>query len=584
MRGAEELGKGTAGHHRRIFIGSAAALLLLAFYPLCTAGDDIVVRYFREQDLVVLTGLFAALLVVALVPATRHSMVPDLFSRNIFWAALLAAIGVLLWWGTYAVMLDYPLTRDEHMVLFDMAVFAKGRLAEPLALEWQGMAKALVPAFLLQPSNPIGIVSDYLPGNAWLRLAVSRIADPALMNPALVVIGGLALFDVAKRLFGEDRGATTMTMLLYVSSAQMLVNAMTVYAMTPHMALNLIWLAAFLRGGRVGHAIAMLVGAYAMGLHQIVFHPLFAGPFLLWRLARREWNIVAFYACGYALAAFAWTHYAGLATPSAAQPGLSGVGANADFLRDRLMPLLLNRDPNMMLIMGFNMARFLAWQNLALLPLLVAAWGAVRRNEGLASPLLAGPVLALFVIGFLLPYQGHGWGYRYLHGFLGSFALLGGYGWQALRKSHGGMAPVGVTVLAFLTLITSLPWLLIRAHQFVTPYVALDHVIEAATTDMVLVDTHAPSAAVDQVRNRPDLTNRPIRLSSRALTQPDVLALCRRGTISLLTRQDMHSVGFALNDPLSSPRFEALVAPIRNASCLKHQRIVVAEASAAINY
>jgi hypothetical protein len=42
----------------------------------------------------------------------------------------------------------------------------------------------------------------------------------------------------------------------------------------------------------------------------------------------------------------------------------------------------------------------------------------------------------------LLPYQGHGWGYRYLHGLIGSLSLLAGYGWIALseRAARNDMA------------------------------------------------------------------------------------------------------------------------------------------------
>jgi hypothetical protein len=32
----------------------------------------------------------------------------------------------------------------------------------------------------------------------------------------------------------------------------------------------------------------------------------------------------------------------------------------------------------------------------------------------------------------ILPYQGHGFGYRYLHAQMGDAALLGAYGWQRL--------------------------------------------------------------------------------------------------------------------------------------------------------
>ncbi len=104
---------------------------------------------------------------------------------------------------------------------------------------------------------PTGLVSSYLPMNALLRLAFSKLADPALFNPLLALAGGAALLDIARRTFGRDDPACWVVLLIYALSAQMLVNAMTVYSMTAHMALNLIWLAAFLRGGRLGHSTAI---------------------------------------------------------------------------------------------------------------------------------------------------------------------------------------------------------------------------------------------------------------------------------------------------------------------------------------
>ena len=218
------------------------------------------------------------------------------------WALVLLGIvvTVLMAWGTYALLGNFPLSRDEHMVVFDMAVFGTGRLAAPLAPEWRPYASALVPEFLLNSNQPIGLVSTYLPVNAMLRLAFSKFADPAWYNPLLVFLGGAALLDVARRTFGPEDRACWAVLLVYVLSAQVLVGAMSDFSMTGHMALNLVWLAAFTRGGKVANAVAIGVGFLATGLHQLVFHPFFVVPFLLWKFRDGNFRIALLYAAAYA--------------------------------------------------------------------------------------------------------------------------------------------------------------------------------------------------------------------------------------------------------------------------------------------
>ena len=46
--------------------------------------------------------------------------------------------------------------------------------------------------------------------------------------------------------------------------------------------------------------------------------------------------------------------------------------------------------------------------------MMALAIAAVRRNQGAARPLVNGIVLTTLAMAFLIPYQGHGWGYRYL--------------------------------------------------------------------------------------------------------------------------------------------------------------------------
>jgi hypothetical protein len=106
---------------------------------------------------------------------------------------LAGAIWLLLGFGSYWIMGEFLLSRDENIVVFDMAVFSKWRLAAPLAPQWREHAFVLVPALLLNSHNPMGLVSDYLPVNALMPLAFSQMVDPAFFNPALAMLGGVAL-------------------------------------------------------------------------------------------------------------------------------------------------------------------------------------------------------------------------------------------------------------------------------------------------------------------------------------------------------------------------------------------------------
>jgi hypothetical protein len=57
-------------------------------------------------------------------------------------------------------------------------------------------------------------------------------------------------------------------------------------------------------------------------------------------------------------------------------------------------------------------------------------WRAALRGERIALPLGLGALgMAALAIS-----PGYGWGYRYLHGFIGSFALLAGLGWASLKR------------------------------------------------------------------------------------------------------------------------------------------------------
>jgi hypothetical protein len=396
-----------------------------------------------------------------------------------------------------------------------------------------------------------------MPGNAMLRTVFAAVLDPALMNPLLAGVGAIATFDIARRLFPERRDSQAVALLFYATSAQMLVTAMTTYAMTGHLALNLLWLALYLRGGRAGHAAAIGVGFVTIGLHQVIFHPLFALPFID-RLRRRgEWKTALAYLASYAVFGLLWISYPHLVALSAGVQGASGAGAGAGgFVAERILPLVTQRDPATLPLMAANLIRFVTWQNLALVPLMLLAWPAIRRNDGIARPLAYGLLLTVAAMAILLPYQGHGWGYRYVHGLLGSCALLGAYGWRDFSDRNEVRAFVAVGSLA--TLALSLPFLIWQTHKFAHPYAAVNQMIGTIDADMVVVETDGTAFAIDEVRNRPDLTNRPIRLSGKSLGPNDIAVLCGRGTIAFVDVAQMQALGLGTGNDRISPRFQAL--------------------------
>ncbi len=551
----------------RFGLTRAALLLAVALAVLAVPKELIITRwYFLHQDLQ--AGAALVVLFLAALWLKPRWAVPRMIPSTRAVLAAAATLALLLWWGTHAVMLDYPLTRDELMVEFDGTIFASGRLSAPLPAEWSGYAVALVPDFLLDVPGHVLLLSAYGPVNAGLRAGFGLLADPALMNPVLFAVGLVLLHRIARALFPDCVGAQWVALIGYGLSAQVVVNAMTNYAMTAHLVFNLAWLALFLRNKWWSHALAIAIGCAAIGLHQVIFHPLFAGPLLLLLLAQRRWGVFGAYAVAYAAAMGFWMSWPSLVAMAGGASGSGSTAGGAGFLAERVVPLLLERDPRTVALMIYNLLRAIAWNAAFMLPFILLAVPAIRRREGIALPLAGGVILTIAAMLFLLPYQGHGWGYRYVHPVLGNCLLLAAYGYRELAHVDRERARGVSTMLAFGTLPIMI-WLLATTHNFVAPYVRLTAFIGSQDSEFVIVDSERPGYAVDQVRNRPDFSNRPLIFSSEDLAPAQLRELCARGTISLITRQDFHRAEFFVDQiPLKSARFDQRLAPLRGRDCL----------------
>jgi hypothetical protein len=547
-----------------------SALLLLVFccaFIFCNSESYVPALYFRMQDGPVAFLYVAGLLLVRAqwVPSGASLLLPKLADRRAQYV-LAGFLMIGAWAGTYWLFQNYPLTRDEQMVVFDAAIFRSGRLAMPVDPAWRAFVPALTPDFLLKFAGNSAWVSAYMPGNAATRSLVGMVLDPALMNPALAGAGLLSLGMIARRLFPADRGAQGIAVLLYISSAQIWVTAMTPFAMTGHLALNLIWLALFLRGGRLGHGAAGAVGIWTVGWHQVIFHPLFVAPFLVELLRARRWGALIWYGLVYAVAGVFWMSYQHLVTLWAGAPPLNGPGAGLQgFIVERALPLLLQHDGNSIYLMAENLLRFFTWQNLALLPLALLGMQAVRAGEGIARPLCLGLILTIAAMWVLLPWQGHGYGYRYLHGLIGNAALLAGYGWIKLaphaRATAGRLVGAG-TVLT----LCAAPLLAKEARVYEKPYADLSAAVGRLDADFAVIDDYEIPFGADIARNDPALGNRPLRFAATYLDAGLVGTLCKRGSVAFVARGALPGIDRLPVRP-DPHQFDMLLGAARGARC-----------------
>jgi len=444
--------------------------------------------------------------------------------------------------GHYLVLSAYDLSRDEQMVSFDATIYRAFRLAWPVPVEWRGDIPALNTLFMMPLAHPAAWVSTYLPGNAVLEALLGPLKGPILLGVSV-----LALWRVAGRLLGPDQDAQGLTLALFLLSGQVIFSAMSRFAMPAHLAFNLVWLWLFLRDSRRSDLAALAVGFCATGLHQPLFHPMFVAPWLALLLWERRWGRLALFVMGYLAAGLFWLWWPHLTLSAVTGPDSTLVDAGSDYVSRLMTTLAQNKDNGT--LMAANLLRMAVWTHPAMWVL--AAIGAVAgRRDGRVLALLGGIVVVLVVMGLILPYQGHGFGYRYLHPLLGNAALLGGLGWQRLGTAWRDRLRGGMVALSTLTLLVLLPMQGWMAHRLYGAFADASAKIDQVHADYIIIGNYDAPLALDLGYNRPDLSNRPLRLIEYDYDDLEAIAprLCAHGeTVALPRRSFYFGIGRALN-------------------------------------
>jgi len=178
--------------------------------------------------------------------------------------------------------------------------------------------------------------------------------------------------------------------------------------------------------------------------------------------------------------------------------------------------------------------------------------------------------ITIFVMAVILPYQGHGFGYRYLHGLIGNCILLALYGWKSLdgRQAEWRQLLVRATVAGAVVILPLQLWM---AHAFYSPAANVDKRIAAIDADYVVIGEKDAPFAVDLVHNAPALDGRPVRLIAEKVDTDVIATLCRtRPRIALLDDRPLDSMnayyGVAPRD-VAARRNHALAPRLESAGC-----------------
>ena len=461
-------------------------------------------------------------------------------SRALLWFSV-ATILIIGWAGHYLVFQGAIVSRDEQMAIFDQDIFGNGAALWPIPPEWRGMADALGRRFML----PIGAneywVSGYLPVHSASRALLSLIIDPALTSPLFSAIAVVCAWALARRLWPQSENVAILAIILLVTSSQVMITSMTAFSMSMHLALNLLWLLLFLKDRWLTHLGAVIVGFFATGIHQPLFHPLFAFPFCALLIVQRRWRLAAFYAAVYALIAAFWMWWPVWIVSHGVGPTIPIGCTRANCVSEvsfveRLLALFGDDTVNIsnVWVTSANLLRFIVWQHPLLLPLALFGTITCWRSEPLVKALAVSFLLPIILAAIILPWQGHGWGYRYVHPVLGNAVLLAGFGLHRLQQNGLSFGrPFAITTALAVALLPVHAWMAARVAK---PYADIGEQLAAVPADIVIVDTTKVTLGQDVVINRFDLSNRPKMLIAPLLMPEDIPKLCTMGTIAFFDR------------------------------------------------
>lgn len=427
--------------------------------------------------------------------------------------------------GALLVYHDHPLSMDEYSARFQSEIFAGGQLAGkyPVALiDWL-IPRPFQNYFLVVSRETGEVISAYLPGFALLLTPFTFLGIPWACNPTISAISLLALHKVAQEIL-SSKEAGGWAILFALASPVFTINAMSYYSMPAHLLLNLVYTLLLLRPTPGKAFVAGLVGGLALVLHNPLPHALYALPWVVWLLYRRDFRSVGMLVLGY-LPLFGigagWIVFSSALQATASVGHEGGVailtaGGSLQAWLSIVRKIVILPDMEVLLMRLAGTIKLWLWAVPGLL--LLACLGFLSRSQNTAVRLLLASAAATFVGYFVIPFdQGHGWGYRYFHSVWGVLPILAA---AAVVRPAVNVQPstrlisvAGYLALSSLVLSTALR--LYQVEAFIDQHSKQLPLMETSEPTVTFVENRSGYYMMDLVQNHPHLQSKRVIMLSQ---------------------------------------------------------------------
>jgi hypothetical protein len=418
---------------------------------------------------------------------------------------------------------------DEYAAFFQSRIFAAGELSgrfpAPL-LDW------LIPRgfqdYFLNVSRTSGAVSEtYWPGFALLLAPFTWAGVPWLCNPVITALTLLVIHRISMDMF-QEREAAGFAMVLTIASPVVFANGISYYSMPAHLLTNSLFVLLLMQPTPLRSAAAGIVGSLALTLHNPVPHLLFAAPWVIWLVFRRDrLSLVTSLVAGYLplciVLGAGWFLFSGNLIDGGLPSPTTLVSASHRF--QNMLKIFSLPDTRVALARLIGLAKIWVWSVPGLAVLAVA--GIVIRRRELKCSLLAASALVTLVGYWFVPVdQGHGWGYRYFHAAWMTLPLLATAALFSLpplvreevlpsRPSLGVETRRLLATCALLSLVFGVSFRGCQIKQFVASNLNQLPQYHGEEKRIVIVDARNSFYGADLVQNDPWLRGNEVRMYSR---------------------------------------------------------------------
>lgn len=505
---------------------AAVAILEITQYPYPIWRALIFRHLLFHQDLAGL-ALLVAIAVLACIPAT-HAPALRLVEAIGRWPWATAAVTfVLLCLGTLHAAHNHALAGDEYLALMQSRIFAEGRLTgqyPPDLLPWL-VSDYYRYRWVMVSAASGEIAATYWPGFALLLAPFSALGIPWACNPLMAALALVLIGRLAARLTGEVQAAG-WAMLLTLASPAFTGQALSYFAMTAHLLVNLVYVWLLLERTPRRLFAAGLAGSLALVLHNPVPHLLFAAPWIVslaWEpgARRRLLPLVLGYLPALVIG-LAWAVFMRLMhgfiffAPWPTDDNLLHQLGNLFWYWHFRLGMVFGQPGEYAIAGRFGeLVRLWAWAAPGLPLVAAAGWWLGRHSDGLR---LLGASFAVTLVGYFFVSfdQGYGWGARYVHPAFGALPILGAAaivmtrGYPSLERLRGWAASAAALSLVLATALRG--W---QIHDFIAEHVSRRPPHLEGARQFVFVHYNQHHYTQDLVQNDPFLRDPVVFLLSR---------------------------------------------------------------------